>query len=215
MPSPTRQRLARATSTKRGFAHTVLLRMAADDSRAQRIAEARRERHIKWKVVADFVGVEQRSAQLWAQTGEISWDNCRRLAELFEVDAYWLMNGVERSPTPDPFPPANDEQLDRIEDALARLAEHVQPNVEGQLASVLERINNQLAEQTQVLEDIKGLLGRDTKTADRLEAATETLGGTAAQLDAQIQEIVRDLESASRPRTPKARKTAPKRTHPA
>lgn len=174
-----------------GSPRTVLLRMAADQERAARIDALKATRpDLTWRQIADRVGVSERSAYNWKVTGGIDYENAKKLAKVFEVDVDFIWRGPAES-APD----------------LSR------PDVA--LNEILAAITAQLAEQTQVLNQIKELLGRDTKTADRLEAATETLGGTAAQLDAQIQETVRALESASRPRTPKARKTAPKRTRPA
>lgn len=152
--------------------------------------------------VADELGVAERTYQNWeAGDAKPSYRNLQKIAEYFGVGEDYILAGerpaaadggtVELSVvTPDPFPLA----------------------IEGTLAEILKAIKDQLAEQTKVLNEIKGLLGRDTKTADRLEAATESLGGTAAQLDARIQETIRGLAAAPPPKAPAKRKTAPRRS---
>jgi transcriptional regulator with XRE-family HTH domain len=101
-----------------------------------------------------------------------------------------LVREPDKSRTPDPFP---------------------QPALEGELARILKRIEAQLDAQTRVLGEIKGLRDKDTATADRMEAVSEVLGETAAQLDAQVHETMRGLAAAPPPKRAAARKTARKR----
>src|SRR5687767_14126639 len=80
-------------------AHTVLLRMAADDARAQRIRETWLERKAEdpksytWARIAAYVGKTERAAQEWQKTGGIDYDNARKLAEYLKVDFDWLWRG--------------------------------------------------------------------------------------------------------------------------
>lgn len=90
---------------------------------------------------------------------------------------------------------------------------------ESALTEVLAAITAQLGEQTAVLNevkavllDVKAMLGKDAETADRIEAATESLDGAAAHLDAQLQQAVKVLQSAPRRKPVPKRRTAPKRT---
>jgi DNA-binding transcriptional regulator YiaG len=111
-------------------AHTVLLRMAADEARAQRIRDLREEHGLKWKELSNYVGVSERSAHQWGATGAISQDNAMKLAQLFrehgaDIEADYIWRG-ERPPTPNLMAVLDngDNQLDRIErklDALVRL----------------------------------------------------------------------------------------------
>jgi hypothetical protein len=79
--------------------------MAASEERAERIATLKAERpDMTWDRIADAIGVKERSAIEWQRTGGITYDNCAKLAGLFEVDPEWLWSGRERPDgTGDPF----------------------------------------------------------------------------------------------------------------
>lgn len=105
-------------------ARTVLLRMAMDEERAARIRSLKNARpDLTWSVIADKVGVTERSAIDWQKTGGISYTNCKKLAKLFKVDHDWLWSGVEQA-TPDlmgALGGVDAAQLDRIEAKLDEL----------------------------------------------------------------------------------------------
>lgn len=139
------------TSRRRRTARTLLLRMAADQERADRIRALKADRpDLKWQYIADRVGVTMRAAQSWQEKGEISYANAKRLAELFEIDVDYIWRGEPA--TPDLFGSDSIEaRLDRIEIAVTQLADAVRQ----------QRIENgkHLEDQTAVLELIKGILG--------------------------------------------------------
>lgn len=104
-----------------GGARTVLLRMAADQERADRIRALKLGRpDLTWRRIAEHVGVTERSATDWGKKGGMEYENAVKLAALFEVDVDYLWRGTA-GPTPDPF----ETQLDRLErnqgEILARL----------------------------------------------------------------------------------------------
>ena len=127
-----------ASLSRRPPARTVLLRMAADDARAQRIRDLKAARpDLRWSDIADAVGVRERSAIEWQKTGAMAHDNAVRLAGVFDVDVDWLWRGP-RAETPDliaALPNGNTTtQFDRIEakldELLARLPATQTPDEE-------------------------------------------------------------------------------------
>ncbi len=109
------ERFITATSRRERTARTLLLRMAADRERAERIRQLKNAHpELRWQAIADHVGVTLRAAQAWAQKGEIAYDNAKRLADLFDgVDVDYIMRGRA-------LPPSGT-QLDRIESMLVKL----------------------------------------------------------------------------------------------
>jgi hypothetical protein len=200
----THNRIRPSLSTSRG-ARSVRLRMAADQERADRIRALKLDRpDLTWRRIADHVGVTERSAADWQVKGGIDYSNAEKLAELFEVDVDYIWRGSES--TPSPF-----EQAAPVEVRLDA--------VEGDLATILAAMTGQLTAQTEVLsevrdllQDVKDLLGRDSQTADRIEAATGALDGSAERLDAQVRQTIEALEAAPQAKPAKARKRAPKHT---
>lgn len=78
-------------------ARTLLLRMAADQDRADRIRALKKEHpETKWQAIADHIGVTQRAAQSWQETGAIAYDNAKKLAELWGEELDYIMRGVRR-----------------------------------------------------------------------------------------------------------------------
>lgn len=133
--SPTTQRLTRA-SLRRGLTpHSVLTRMAQDADRAARIRKVKDDNpQLTWAQIADKVGVTERSAIAWQQTGGIGHENAKRLAKLVGVDPDWLWSG-NRPATPD-LPAllnGNGAQLARIE---AKLDQALKAQAEIQAALV-------------------------------------------------------------------------------
>lgn len=79
-------------------AHTVLLRMAADAERAERIRQIKANRpDLTWRRMAEAVGVTERSANDWGKKGSISYENSKKLAAFLDVDADWLWSGPRES----------------------------------------------------------------------------------------------------------------------
>ena len=141
-------------------ARTVLLRMAADEARAQRIRDTYEQRKADdprntWKALADHVGTSERAVQDWAKTGGLKWENAEKAAAFWEVDFDWLWRGpMEDRQTPDPFLTQSqnndaaslDERLARIEQALAEASEE------------REAIMGLLAQQETILDKLTELL---------------------------------------------------------
>lgn len=124
----TKRNLTRGSLRDHEDARTVLLRMAMDTGRAQRIRDLKQTRpDLTWAQVADKVGVTERSALDWQRAGGISHANCKKLAKVFGVDADWLWSGVQRGETPDLMAAIGGgaSQLDRIEAKLDDLLNRV------------------------------------------------------------------------------------------
>lgn len=117
------------TSRKQRTARTLLLRMAADEERAARIRQLKKDNPgLKWQQIADHVGVTQRAAQSWQEKGEISYANAKKLAQLFDVTPDYILRGVEITQTPpllEQFA-GNGNHLERIADALASIDERLE-----------------------------------------------------------------------------------------
>jgi transcriptional regulator with XRE-family HTH domain len=96
----------------------------ADLERGQRIKELRESRHLTQEATAEALGVTLRGYQEWEAGGGIKWDNVKKVARLYKVDAEFVMNGPKPE-TPDLLG-AKAGQLDRVEmkldDALNRIA---------------------------------------------------------------------------------------------
>lgn len=70
----------------------MLLRMAADQERADRIRALKQARpDLTWRRIADAVGVTERSATDWQVKGGISYENAKKLADVFEVDVDYVV----------------------------------------------------------------------------------------------------------------------------
>ncbi len=112
------ENLISATSPKGRSARTLLLRMAADEARAERIRLLKEEHpELTWQAIADHVGVTVRAAQAWGSSGSIAYENAKALAQLFDnVDAEYIMRG--RPPAASSAP---EGQLDRIEEGIRGL----------------------------------------------------------------------------------------------
>jgi hypothetical protein len=107
-----RRNLTPASLWQGGGARTVLLRMAADDARAQRISQLKADNPEEtWASIAEAVGVKERSAIQWAKTGGISYENAKKLAELWGEDLDYIWRGP-RGDTPDLMSTLAGEDLD-------------------------------------------------------------------------------------------------------
>jgi transcriptional regulator with XRE-family HTH domain len=112
-----------AASTRPRSARTVLLRMAADQERAERIRALKDERpDLRWKDIAEAVSVTERAAQEWARSGAMDYDKVEKLAAVFGVTADYIWRGTPANGnTPSPFADRDDvlDRLDRIEQAIS------------------------------------------------------------------------------------------------
>lgn len=129
-----RKKLPISSLRTRQSVHTVLLRMAADQARADRIRQLKLAHpDLTWKAIAEHVGVAERSAVEWQKSGGIGYRHAKKLAELFpEVTLDWLWRGDDEDETeretPDLLPNLNGSvpqqlqaQLDRIEERQLEL----------------------------------------------------------------------------------------------
>jgi isopentenyldiphosphate isomerase len=178
-------------------AHTVRLRMAADQERADRIRALKQDRpDLTWRRIADHVGVTERSAADWQVKGGIDYTNAEKLAELFEVDVDYIWRGPVD--TPDLSRP--DQQAEWM----------------TRMEALIDRQNDLLERQSLILERIEARLEatveQETRAADHIEAATGSLDQSAADLDAAVRRTISGLESAPRSKRPAAKKTATHRT---
>lgn len=136
----------------------MLLRMAADQERADRIRALKLERpDLTWRRIADYVGVTERSATDWQKKGGIEYDNAKKLAELFEVDVDFVWRGAP-STTPDLSSPAQDDDsvMRRVED-------------------LLKQQNDLLQRQSDILDRIEKNLASEQQARSEAEAATRAL----------------------------------------
>lgn len=132
-----RNNLKKNSLRRSGAARTVLLRMAADQERADRIRALKESRpDLTWRRIGDHVGVSERSAFEWGKKGGIEYENAVSLAELFEVDVDYIWRGATTD-TPDLFENPDDgiagleERLDLIEakiDLVLAALELTQPD---------------------------------------------------------------------------------------
>ena len=110
-----RKRLKRNSLRASGDARTFLLRMAADQERADRIRALYESRpDLTWGRIAEHVGVKERSAWEWGRTGGIDYENVPALAELFEVDVDFIWRGPANIDTPDLMEAARADQLEEV-----------------------------------------------------------------------------------------------------
>jgi hypothetical protein len=110
--------------------------MAADQERADRIRALKKEHpETTWDAIGDYVGVSTRAAQAWQETGGITYENAKKLAELWDEDLGYIMRGV-RADTPDLIGSLNGDrpQLDRIEAKLDELLSLLRGESDGELA---------------------------------------------------------------------------------
>ena len=107
-------------------ARSVLLRMAADQDRAERIRKLKADNPgLTWRAIAEHVGVSERAAVDWAKRGGITRENAEKLAELLLVDPDYIWRG--NLDTPDPFVrPASNDDLAGIREEFHARVDHVE-----------------------------------------------------------------------------------------
>lgn len=138
-----RQTFVSASSSRRRNARTVLLRMARDQERADRIRALKQEHpETTWQAIADHCRVSLRAAQMWQEKGGIEYDNAQKLAELWKVETDYIWRGEPVTPPLMENLRGDGQQLDRIEALLERIATQLEgaavPAPEGTLLQHLE-----------------------------------------------------------------------------
>lgn len=161
-----------------GGARTVLLRMAADQERAERIRALKQDRpDLTWRRIADYVGVTERSAADWQRKGGIEYDNAKRLAELFEVDVDYIWRGTDNG-TPSPFAGQDQfaDRLDRIEQALAEARQEREA-----MRALIDKQNGLLQRQSAILDKIEAAVQAEEDAAKTLADANEDFADRVAR----------------------------------
>ena len=108
---------------------TFALQMLRDQQKKLELAARMRslweDSGVTQEHIADYIGLKHRSYQKALQTGGISYEKLRKLAEFHDVDFDWLVKGEAKRETPDLMSNGNGEpsQLDRIEDMLERITQ--------------------------------------------------------------------------------------------
>lgn len=141
-----------ASLRRRRDAHTVLVRMARDEARAGRVRELKGrfpEGDPSWAEIAAYVGVAERSALAWQQTGEISRSNAIKLARFFiergvRIGEDYIWDGPKPD-TPDLLTVLNGDES-KLDEAIAelRLLVERQEAVEAALTRVAEHVEELL-----------------------------------------------------------------------
>lgn len=146
-----------ASLSGRRPARTVLLRMAADAARAQRIRDLKDSRpDLTWLKIGEYCGVTERSAAQWGATGGISEKSARKFAELFGVsfEEVWLGEPHEASAEKDgsvsPF--KRSDELADISAKLDALTESVAKALGLLEAQELRRLADKLEDKKQSAE---------------------------------------------------------------
>lgn len=147
----------------------MLLRMAADQERADRIRALKQGRpDLTWRRIAEHVGVTERSATDWQTKGGISYENAKRLAALFEVDVDYVWRGTETD-TPDPFADADGTVEDRLARLEAMLAQGI--TEQDRMSSLIDQQNQLLQRQSKILDGIEELMSTQLRAARQMEEA--------------------------------------------
>lgn len=157
-----RKSLTSASLRQPRGARTVLLRMAADEERAERIRQLKTDHPgVTWASIAEAIGVKERSAVEWARTGGISYENAKRLAAHFSVDVDWLWRGGQ-PPTPDLIAGMNGKA--RIDD----LETHVTGDIEGVAVEFRQHVID-------IREDIRQLVEQQAALAEAMRALAKAV----------------------------------------
>lgn len=115
--------------------------MAQDEARAERIRALKAERpDLTWREIGEHVGVTERGAIEWQATGEIKYENAKKLAELFEVSVDYIWRGPEGEPEEVPDLMAKMNGTDRIRELEQGLAA-----AHGKLDHMIEQFDALLA----------------------------------------------------------------------
>ena len=121
---------------------TVLLRMAANQERAERLRLLKAETPgVTWRQVAEHCNVVERSVYGWLRTGAMEYDNAVKAAEFFSAHGRptrprWLYFGEVASPgLMDALSVEEAEttgaRLDRIEAMITELLARTAPTTSG------------------------------------------------------------------------------------
>lgn len=170
-----------APGTSRGPRSAItLLAQVANIERGTRIRARREELHLTQPAVVDLLEeaaealpeshelhpakagkppVTLRGYQTYEQGGGIVWEKAKLLAQVLQMDVQTMMSGDEKTETPDLSKPAG---------------------IAGELASILQEIKDQLAEQTRVLNEIKTAVASEEQAKKETEEATKRLLAAAA-----------------------------------
>jgi hypothetical protein len=183
--------------------------MAEDEGRAQRIAELKKQNpRLTWAMIADHVGVTERSAIKWQRTGALSTENAAKLAELFRVDFDYLWFGPKLG-TPEMF--VDRRNSPRTPVAVNRLDGDLEDRIttiEDTLAGITRLLREARSEQDR----ISALLERQTRVLERIEQATAHANDAADRLDDAVERAATGLRSAPPAKRPAAPRTARKRS---
>jgi hypothetical protein len=161
----TTRKFTRRSLSEPRSARTVLLRMAEDQERADRLRALKDEYpSVTWRQLAEHVGVAERSVLNWAAGKGMDYDHAVKAAEFFrglgaDIPDDYVWRG-HRADTPDPF--------SAVEGASARLAA-----LEGMVKQLLqdrETLQAEIAEQN-------SLLARQTVLLERIEELVRVLEG--------------------------------------
>lgn len=131
----TKKHLTRASLWPADDPRTVLLRMAANQERAERLRLLKRETPgVTWRQLAEYVDVVERSVYDWLKTGAMEFDNAAKVAEFFTAhgratDTRWFYFGEAVSP--DLMTQLREQTGDGITERLTR--------IEAMLAELLAR----------------------------------------------------------------------------
>jgi transcriptional regulator with XRE-family HTH domain len=124
-----------ASSRSSRRANTLLAQMA-DLARGERIKTLREGRHLTQPAVADEIGVTLRAYQAWEATGALKWENAKKLAAFYKVDAQDLWSGDERLDTPDVIGSLNGNSASGDTDELRAQLDRIEENQQNLIAII-------------------------------------------------------------------------------
>lgn len=194
-----KNRFNRASLRGSGSAHTVLLRMAADEARAERVRQLYADRKAEdprftWRKIADHVGVSERAAHAWGKTGGIDPENLKKLAEILNTSEDYIWRG-RRVETPDMVAVMNGDSA-------------------GRLAAIEQRLDQlEIA-----VDDQNGLLARQSGILERIEAGQAAIEAAILKVEQLVagvptpEELAAEAEAIARGRPAgQSRSAKPKR----
>jgi hypothetical protein len=108
--------VTRGSLRGREAARSVLLRMAIESDRAERVRQLKADRpDLTWARIAEVVGVKERSVVEWQKTGGMDYGNAKKFAELMGVSIEWLWSGSEAPARNGSKPAASAHEADRLQ----------------------------------------------------------------------------------------------------
>lgn len=176
---------------------------------ASRLRELRGSR--PQTLVAEEMGVSERTLQNWeGGTAKPSYRSLQAIAAYYDVAEEFILTGGRRritrprggsGETPDVFPvPGN-----RLDGELADRIATIETTLEG----ITELLRETRSEQDR----ISGLLERQSRILERIEAATRHADDAAGRLDAAVKRAGRALRADTPGPAPKAAEPVSNRTH--